>query len=103
MNSSSTLILSTIKTSDVRISNRFSREVRSKEDLLKNLIEVNIGSLANNDIDQIIIINSNATELNQSDLTDYYNQHPQLNQLHKDILLKTNLRKLKKWIGMTKQ
>ena len=91
MNSSSTLILSTIKTSDVRISNRFSREVRSKEDLLKNLIEVNIGSLANNDIDQIIIINSNATELNQSDLTDYYNQHPQLNQLHKDILLKTKI------------
>lgn len=67
----STLILSTIKTDDVRITDRFSREVKKKEELYSNLLIVNYDSLQSLKISSILILNQNATPIDSSSLIDF--------------------------------
>ncbi|MCB0753092.1 MAG: hypothetical protein KDC52_16585, partial [Ignavibacteriae bacterium] len=67
----SILLLSTIKTEDARLTDRFSREVRSKKELIENLFEFEFSLLNKLDINEVVILNQNSTKITTSDLNEF--------------------------------
>jgi len=80
MNHKTILILSTIKTDDLRVNYRFSRQVKSKNELIGNLFRINYKLLNRLSINKVILLNSNITELNKSDIDNYIISNPSLNK-----------------------
>ncbi|MCB0731967.1 MAG: hypothetical protein KDC88_13130 [Ignavibacteriae bacterium] len=91
MNCKTILVLSTIKTEDLRLSYRFSRQVKSKNELIGNLFGINSKLLSQFNIDKIIIINSNITKLYETDLTNYINSNPNLDKDFRNLLSKAQI------------
>jgi len=71
MKKKSTLILSTIKTVDSRISERADKQIIKADQLLKNLFSVNPDVFEKVSITEIIIYNNNFTEITQKDFDQY--------------------------------
>lgn len=91
MNSNIILVLSTIKTDDLRVNYRFSRQVKSKNELIGNLFGINYKLLNHLSFDKVIILNSNITEFNKSDIDNYIITNPNLDKDYCNLLSKAQV------------
>ncbi|MCB0746457.1 MAG: hypothetical protein KDC90_03255 [Ignavibacteriae bacterium] len=94
MDMNSILLLSTIKTEDARLTDRFSREVRSKKELIENLFEFEFSLLNKLDINEVVILNQNSTKITTSDLNEFVKLNDisyKKNEVYLNLLFKARI------------